>query len=218
MPTPEVAEWADPVWHLYVVRTAAARRVREALAADAIASGMHYPVPLHLQPALAPLGHGGDFPAAEAWAARAFRCRSSPSWSRRARPCRRRRPGSRRVTTGPANEAPHRLIDDVDFGEGVVVQSFTNLYGCRIGDGTRIGPFVEVQRGAVVGARCKIQSHTFICDGVEIGDRVFVGHGVMFVNDKTPQATNPARRSPAEATGRCCRSTSGTARPSALVR
>jgi acetyltransferase-like isoleucine patch superfamily enzyme len=96
------------------------------------------------------------------------------------------------MSASPANDAPYRLIDDVEFGEGVVVQSFTNLYGCRIGDETRIGPFVEIQRGAVVGARCKVQSHTFICDGVEIGDRVFVGHGVLFVNDKTPQATNDA--------------------------
>jgi UDP-2-acetamido-3-amino-2,3-dideoxy-glucuronate N-acetyltransferase len=90
---------------------------------------------------------------------------------------------------GPANDAPYRLIDDVEFGEDVVVQSFTNLYGCRIGDGTRIGTFVEVQRGASIGARCKVQSHTFVCDGVRIEDRVFVGHGVMFVNDKWPRAT-----------------------------
>jgi acetyltransferase-like isoleucine patch superfamily enzyme len=69
------------------------------------------------------------------------------------------------------------------------VFSFTNLYGCRIGDGTRIGTFVEVQRGASIGARCKIQSHTFICDGVRIEDEVFVGHGVMFINDKDPRAT-----------------------------
>ena len=89
----------------------------------------------------------------------------------------------------PANEAPFRLIDDVDFGADVVVYSFTNLYGCRIGDGTRIGTFVEIQRGAVVGARCKVQSHTFICDGVQIGDEVFVGHGVTFVNDARPSAT-----------------------------
>jgi acetyltransferase-like isoleucine patch superfamily enzyme len=89
----------------------------------------------------------------------------------------------------PANEAPFRLINDVSFGDGVVVQSFTNLYGCTIGDGTRVGPFVEIQRGAVIGATCKIQSHSFICDGVRIGDRVFVGHGVMFVNDKRPRAT-----------------------------
>ncbi len=71
----------------------------------------------------------------------------------------------------------------------MLVHSFTNLYGCRIGDETRIGTFVEVQRGATIGARCKLQSHTFVCDGVEIGDEVFVGHGVMFVNDNRPRAT-----------------------------
>jgi UDP-2-acetamido-3-amino-2,3-dideoxy-glucuronate N-acetyltransferase len=90
----------------------------------------------------------------------------------------------------PANVAPHRLIDDVTFGEGVVVHAFTNLYGCRIGSGTRIGTFVEIQRGATIGAACKIQSHTFICDGIRIEDEVFVGHGVMFVNDKRPRATD----------------------------
>jgi acetyltransferase-like isoleucine patch superfamily enzyme len=93
------------------------------------------------------------------------------------------------MANGPANDAPYRLINDAVFGEGVIVHSFTNLYGCRVGDGTRIGPFVEIQRGAVVGARCKVQSHAFICDGVEIDDEVFVGHGVLFVNDKTPRAT-----------------------------
>jgi UDP-2-acetamido-3-amino-2,3-dideoxy-glucuronate N-acetyltransferase len=86
------------------------------------------------------------------------------------------------------------LIDDVEFGEDVVVRPFTNLYGCRIGDRSQIGTFVEIQRGAKVGAFCKIQSHTFICDGVEIGDGVFVGHGVTFVNDKRPRATNPKGR------------------------
>jgi acetyltransferase-like isoleucine patch superfamily enzyme len=91
--------------------------------------------------------------------------------------------------SAPANEAPHRLIDDVEFGDDVRVASFTNLYGCVIGSGTRVGPFVEIQRGARVGERCKIQSHTFICDGVEIADEVFVGHGVVFINDKRPQAT-----------------------------
>jgi UDP-2-acetamido-3-amino-2,3-dideoxy-glucuronate N-acetyltransferase len=90
----------------------------------------------------------------------------------------------------PANDAPYRLITDVAFGEGVVVQSFVNLYGCSIGDGTRIGPFVEIQRGASVGARCKIQSHSFICTGVRIEDEAFVGHGVVFVNDKFPHATD----------------------------
>jgi UDP-2-acetamido-3-amino-2,3-dideoxy-glucuronate N-acetyltransferase len=89
----------------------------------------------------------------------------------------------------PANEAPYRLIDGVEFGEGVVVMPFANLYGCRIGDESRIGPFVEIQRGAVIGARCKIQSHAFVCDGVEIDDEVFVGHGVVFVNDNHPRAT-----------------------------
>ena len=89
----------------------------------------------------------------------------------------------------PVNDAPYRLIDDVVFGEKVVVYSFTNLYGCRIGDNTQIGPFVEIQRGVVVGGDCKIQSHTFVCEGVEIGDEVFVGHGVLFINDRSPRAT-----------------------------
>ena len=97
------------------------------------------------------------------------------------------------MADGPINDAPYRLIDDVEFGENVVVQAFTNLYGCKIGDNTRIGPFVEIQRGAVIGANCKIQSHSFICDGVTIEDEVFVGHGVMFINDKYPRATNEAR-------------------------
>jgi len=89
----------------------------------------------------------------------------------------------------PANDAPFRIFEDVEFGEDVTVWAFTNLYGCRIGSHTRIGSFVEVQRGAVVGASCKISSHTFICDGVEIEDEVFVGHGVLFVNDRFPRAT-----------------------------
>lgn len=93
------------------------------------------------------------------------------------------------MADAPANEAPYRLVSDVEFGRDVVVQSFTNLYGCRIGDETSIGPFVEIQRGAVVGARCKIQSHSFVCTGVEIGDEVFVGHGVVFINDSHPRAT-----------------------------
>jgi UDP-2-acetamido-3-amino-2,3-dideoxy-glucuronate N-acetyltransferase len=94
------------------------------------------------------------------------------------------------LATAPVNDAPHRLLADVTFGDDVVVHAFTNLYGCRIGAGTRIGTFVEIQRGAVVGRRCKIQSHTFVCDGVTIGDEVFVGHGVVFVNDKRPAATS----------------------------
>lgn len=94
------------------------------------------------------------------------------------------------LDTHPVNEASHRLLDDVRLGDGVTIHSFTNLYGCAIGAGTRIGTFVEIQRGAEIGASCKIQSHSFICDGVKIADEVFVGHGVVFVNDKHPRATN----------------------------
>lgn len=90
----------------------------------------------------------------------------------------------------PANDAPYRCIVDVEFGSDVIVQPFVNLYGCRIGDESRIGPFVEVQRGATIGARCKVQSHTFVCEGVTIEDDVFVGHGVMFINDRYPRAVN----------------------------
>lgn len=93
------------------------------------------------------------------------------------------------MAEAPANDAPFRLVDDVSFGEDVRVGPFTNLYGCAIGAGSRIGPFVEIQRGVTVGERCKVQSHTFICDGVEIHDEVFVGHGVLFINDKRPRAT-----------------------------
>jgi UDP-2-acetamido-3-amino-2,3-dideoxy-glucuronate N-acetyltransferase len=89
----------------------------------------------------------------------------------------------------PANDAPFRIIRDCRFGEGAIVHAFANLYGCEIGEGSRVGTFVEIQADASIGPRCKIQSHTFICDGVTIGDEVFVGHGVMFVNDKRPRAT-----------------------------
>jgi len=78
---------------------------------------------------------------------------------------------------------------DVTLGEGVRLSGFCNLYGCRIGDETSIGPFVEVQKGARIGARCKISSHSFICEGVTLEDRVFIGHGVIFVNDRRPRAT-----------------------------
>lgn len=92
----------------------------------------------------------------------------------------------------PSNDAPYRLIRDCSFGPDVVVHSFTNLYGCSIGAGSRVGPFVEVQSEVSIGARCKVQSHAFICSGVTIGDGVFVGHGVMFTNDKRPRARNEA--------------------------
>lgn len=83
------------------------------------------------------------------------------------------------------------IAPDVEFGAGVQIYGFVNLYGCRIGADTRIGTFVEIQRGATVGCRCKISSHTFICEGVTIEDEVFVGHGVMFINDRRPRATTP---------------------------
>lgn len=82
-----------------------------------------------------------------------------------------------------------RIAPDVKMGERVKIYAFTNLYGCTLGDDVKIGTFVEIQKGARVGNRCKISSHTFICEGVEIEDEVFVGHGVTFINDRYPRAT-----------------------------
>lgn len=84
-----------------------------------------------------------------------------------------------------------RVSPDVILGRDVKLIGFCNLYGCEIGDETRIGTFVEIQKGAKIGARCKISSHSFICEGVTIEDGVFIGHGVMFVNDRRPKALNP---------------------------
>jgi acetyltransferase-like isoleucine patch superfamily enzyme len=81
------------------------------------------------------------------------------------------------------------VAPDVTLGAGVVLSKFINLYGCAIGDQTKIGAFVEIQKNARVGKRCKISSHTFICEGVTIEDNVFVGHGVVFINDTYPRAT-----------------------------
>ena len=83
------------------------------------------------------------------------------------------------------------IADDVVLGRDVQIYNFVNLYGCEIGDETRIGTFVEIQKGARVGARCKISSHTFICEGVHVEDEVFIGHGVQFINDRYPRATRP---------------------------
>jgi acetyltransferase-like isoleucine patch superfamily enzyme len=82
------------------------------------------------------------------------------------------------------------IADDVKLGKNVKLSTFINLYGCSIGENTKIGAFVEIQKNATVGKNCKIQSHTFICEGVTIEDDVFVGHGVTFVNDTYPRATN----------------------------
>jgi acetyltransferase-like isoleucine patch superfamily enzyme len=81
------------------------------------------------------------------------------------------------------------IAPDVKLGKGVKLSKFINLYGCEIGDDTKIGAFVEIQKNASVGRRCKVSSHTFICEGVTIEDNVFVGHGVMFINDSYPRAT-----------------------------
>ena len=83
------------------------------------------------------------------------------------------------------------IAPDVKLGKGVKLSKFINLYGCEIGDETKIGAFVEIQKNAQVGRRCKISSHTFICEGVNIEDNVFIGHGVTFINDIYPRATAP---------------------------
>jgi UDP-2-acetamido-3-amino-2,3-dideoxy-glucuronate N-acetyltransferase len=86
------------------------------------------------------------------------------------------------------------IADTVRLGAHVIVRDFVNLYGCDIGDHTRIGTFVEVQQGAKIGRHCKISSHSFICEGVLIEDEVFIGHGVIFTNDRFPRATTPDGR------------------------
>ena len=82
-------------------------------------------------------------------------------------------------------------LSNVKLGRDVRIYSFVNAYGCEIGDESRVGAFVEIQKGVVIGRRCKISSHSFLCEGVTIEDNVFIGHGVVFTNDKFPRATNP---------------------------
>jgi acetyltransferase-like isoleucine patch superfamily enzyme len=91
----------------------------------------------------------------------------------------------------------------VKLGRDVRIHAFVNLYGCEIGDETRIGTFVEIQKGAKIGDHCKISSHTFICEGVIIESDVFIGHSVTFINDKYPRATNPAGELQSEADWNC---------------
>ena len=95
------------------------------------------------------------------------------------------------------------IAPDVKLGRDVRIYGFVNLYGCEIGDETRIGSFVEIQKGAKIGPRCKISSHTFICEGVTLEAEVFVGHGVNFINDRYPCATNPAGRLKGDADWDC---------------
>ena len=96
-----------------------------------------------------------------------------------------------------------RIAPNVKLGQDVSVCDFTNLYGCEIGDLTKIGPFVEIQKGARIGNRCKVSSHSFICEGVTIEDEVFIGHGVMFTNDTFPRATNVDGSLKTESDWRC---------------
>lgn len=88
-------------------------------------------------------------------------------------------------------ETDKKILKGVSLGKNVTIFNFVNAYGCTIDDETKIGSFVEIQKGAIIGKNCKISSHTFICEGVHIGDHVFIGHNVSFINDKYPKATNP---------------------------
>lgn len=88
-----------------------------------------------------------------------------------------------------SHEAIQRIAPDVKLGKGVRIFGFTNLYGCQIDDDTKIGTFVEIQKGSKIGKRCKVSSHTFICEGVTLEDEVFIGHNVVFTNDRFPRAT-----------------------------
>jgi acetyltransferase-like isoleucine patch superfamily enzyme len=99
----------------------------------------------------------------------------------------------------------NRIAPDVKLGRDVRIYGFANLYGCEIGDDTRIGTFVEIQKGAKIGERCKISSHTFICEGVTIESGVFIGHGVTFINDRYPKAVNDAGELQTEADWNCQR-------------
>jgi acetyltransferase-like isoleucine patch superfamily enzyme len=100
-----------------------------------------------------------------------------------------------------------RIAPDVKLGERVRIFAFTNLYGCEIGDDVKIGSFVEIQKGARIGNRCKISTHTFICEGVTVEDEVFIGHGVTFINDRFPRATNAEGSLQSEADWKCISTT-----------
>ncbi len=96
-----------------------------------------------------------------------------------------------------------RIAPDVKLGKGTRIYAFTNLYGCEIGDDVKIGTFVEIQKGAKIGDRCKISSHTFICEGVVLEREVFIGHNVTFINDPYPRATNGQGQLQTEADWKC---------------
>jgi acetyltransferase-like isoleucine patch superfamily enzyme len=103
----------------------------------------------------------------------------------------------------PETQPFRQIASDVKMGKGVRIYGFTNLYGCEIGDDVKIGTFVEIQKGARIGSRCKISSHTFICEGVILEDDVFVGHNVTFINDLYPRSTNDEGQLQTEADWKC---------------
>ncbi len=100
-------------------------------------------------------------------------------------------------------DSPRRSLVNVRLGQGARIFNFVNAYGCEIGDGSKVGSFVEIQKGAKIGRNCKISSHTFICEAVEIEDEVFIGHNVSFINDKFPAATNPDGSMQTDADWKC---------------
>jgi UDP-2-acetamido-3-amino-2,3-dideoxy-glucuronate N-acetyltransferase len=108
-----------------------------------------------------------------------------------------------RKSKQPKEQPNLQIAPDVKLGKGVRIYGFTNLYGCEIGDDVKIGTFVEIQKGAKIGNRCKISSHSFICEGVTLEDEVFIGHNVTFINDLFPRATDGDGRLQTEADWKC---------------
>jgi UDP-2-acetamido-3-amino-2,3-dideoxy-glucuronate N-acetyltransferase len=102
-----------------------------------------------------------------------------------------------------STELDRKIAPDVKLGKNVRIYSFTNLYGCEIGDDVKIGTFVEIQKGVKIGNRCKVSSHSFLCEGVTLEDEVFIGHGVMFTNDMFPRATAAGGKLQSEADWKC---------------
>jgi len=107
------------------------------------------------------------------------------------------------VSVSSSQHSFQRIASDVKLGKNVRLHGFVNLYGCEIGDDVKIGTFVEIQKGAKIGNRCKISSHTFICEGVTLENDVFVGHNVTFINDRRPRATDGHGRLQTEADWKC---------------
>src|SRR6266566_6959920 len=108
-----------------------------------------------------------------------------------------------RKSKKPGQHPNQQIAPGVKLGKGVRIYGFTNLYGCEIGDDVKIGTFVEIQKGAKIGNRCKISSHSFICEGVELEDEVFIGHNVTFINDLFPRSTNVDGQLQTEADWKC---------------